>query len=90
MKCLHCDNTAKEGARACVECLDKMRLDCIDAITKSMEALMKCHNGDIACGQMTEYIYNSNMKEYHDLRIEKDILLGLLPEPKKVPRRIRW
>lgn len=90
MKCLHCDNTAKEGARACVECLDKMRLECIEAIGLSMEALMKCHNTHIACGQMTEYIYNSNMKQYHDLRIEREVLLGRLPAPKKVARRIRW
>ena len=44
---------------------------------------MKCHRNAFASGEMTERRYESEMKLYHDMRIERDVLLGLLPEPKK-------
>ena len=90
MKCIHCEQEAKEGAKACVACIQKSRDECVVAIERSMEAMMKCHRNAFASGEMTERRYESDMKQYHNMRIERDVLLGLLPEPKKKARKIRW
>jgi hypothetical protein len=90
MKCLDCNNTAKDGARACVECIQKNKDKCVVAIGLSMEALMRSHNLERESGEMTEEMYKSDMKQYHDMRIKRDIYLGLLPEPKEKKRLIRW
>jgi hypothetical protein len=63
--------------------------ECIQAITLSMEALMKRHRTETELGLMTPKKYKRDMELYHNSRIEIEQLLGHLPKDKKPKARFR-
>ena len=65
------------------------KMECISAIEKSMNAMVKLHELETEAGEMTESKYREFMDLYHNERIKLMVLKGEHPAPDKPRRRGR-
>jgi len=77
MRCIACASDAIDGMRACVECLQKSNLECIESYKKCME----CLNNNIKYCE-TQKEYDDNRKSYERYRLEILYTTGEIPKPK--------
>ena len=85
MACIDCHSeNVIAPARACVECLEKNKLELIEAYKKSMEIL----NGLLLHCE-TDKEYRENRDNYHRCRLELLYTTNEIPRPKKPKARFR-
>ena len=70
------------GKAACAECLEKSRIECIEAYKKSMEVL---NRNLVFCETPEEYKRNRNSYDYY--RLEILYLTNAIPRPEKKKTR---